>query len=418
MNNYVFTANNTIPTNTIPTNIIPTNITTSNLITTPTNIITTRSTPINTNSYRYYNDKTSFAIAIIFLLIAVAMIIIIILYNIYWYPRFATTRCENDNGCSPGQICQANSCIQKTCLNDSDCGINNLCINSFCVSQSCQTGNDCPTGAACISGVCVSTGDSCTSNSDCFGLTCKNNRCVQCNQTSDCPIGQGCFNLSTCRYPYDGETGTAMITFVSPAQSKGNISAPPAYFCPTTSCGTGPNNINPISCTGSTGCSGNCPFCVNGLCRCTSGEIYETCSRNSDCSSGLCDFRNKICIPSGGQCAYNYNNEEEPCDLCCSVGLPYCVNGRCSNVSDGAMCGSVNLPSDMCNNPLSLGAIGPTGITPNGMGFFCINGFCQQDPGNLNQQCRGNSCEFISDGTFTCTPVNTPSISQMRCFRT
>lgn len=372
------------------------------------------------NSTITNHDRLAFSISIIFLILTAAMLIILVFYFLYWRPSIPATSCTSNLNCSVGQICQLGSCVEQTCSTDSNCNNNEICINSYCHALTCLIGNDCPTGTACISGSCVAVGSPCSSNSDCFELTCKNGFCVQCNQSSDCETGQGCFNSSVCRYPYDGETGAAMITYISPAQNAGNITAPPAYFCPTSSCGTGPNNINPITCTGGTGnndCPTNCPFCVNGVCRCTSGEIYETCSRNNDCTSGLCHRGDKICIPSGGQCAYNFNNNEEPCELCCTVGFPYCVNGVCSKISMGAMCGSTGLPEDMCSTPQSLGGVGPTGITPNGMGFFCVNGTCQQNPGTLNQQCTTNSCQFISDGVLNCVPVQTPSIPQMRCLR-
>jgi hypothetical protein len=62
-----------------------------------------------------------------------------------------------------------------------------------------------------------------------------------------------------------------------------------------------------------------------------------------------------------------------------------------------------------------LGIVGTTGVTPEGMGFFCVNGTCQQSPGGLNDMCTTGSCGFISNGIFVCTSVSTPSIPEMRC---
>jgi hypothetical protein len=115
----------------------------------------------------------------------------------------------------------------------------------------------------------------------------------------------------------------------------------------------------------------------------------------------------------GGECLFN--STITGCTGCCPSSKPYCVNGTCSTVSLGAVCGSTGLPFDLCNNPQSLGAVGPTGITPNGMGFFCVNGTCQENPGNLNDQCTPGSCGFIESGILICTPVTTPSIPEMRC---
>jgi hypothetical protein len=244
-----------------------------------------------------------------------------------------------------------------------------------------------------------------------------NQVCLQCLSSTDCPIGQGCFN-HICRYPYSIETGTNMITYVSPAQFSGNITAPPGYFCSTTTCGTGDNNATPISCASSSDvCPTSCSFCVNSVCRCTNGENFEQCRSNSDCASGLCETTTlgRICVPIGGECISNHN--ETGGLKVCPVSKPYCVNGTCSAVSLGAICGATGMPYDLCSNPQSLGVTGVTGITQNGMGFYCINGTCQQNPGELNSQCTTNSCQFIENGVLVCTPVETPSISEMRCLK-
>ena len=357
----------------------------------------------------------AFALAIMFLVISLAMIIITVLYFLFWKPPIPSSSCQSNNNCSVGQICQRGFCVENICVYDLDCNGNGLCINSYCTTLNCQNGNDCPTGTACINGACIKVGATCHSNNDCFDLTCLNQRCVQCLTDSNCGPGQGCFN-QVCRYPYDGETSPNTITFVSPAQNNGNITAPPAYFCSSTLCGTGTNNQDPIHCSNETDpCPNSCPFCVNSVCRCTSGSILESCRNNSDCASGLCSSTDngKMCVPIGGECVSNYNGTGGV--KVCPISKPYCVNGTCSKVSLGAPCGSANLPADLCNNPQSLGVIGPTGITENGMGFFCVNGTCQETPGDLNDLCSPGSCGFIDTGALICAPISTQSIPEMRC---
>jgi len=387
----------------------------TNIVQTTTSLPTTQ-TDI---SYKRHDGALGipFAIGMIFLGIALFMIIITVIYFLFWRPVPPSPSCETNINCSSGQICQLGVCVEISCSSNSDCPNNTSCIQSYCYPLTCNIGNDCPTGTACISGFCVNTGTSCTSNADCFQLTCMNTVCVQCLSNSDCPTGQGCFNQS-CRYPYDGETGPNMITYFSPAQNNGNIAAPPGYFCSSTNCGIG-GQSQPIYCAGSSGtCPGSCQYCVNDYCRCTQGQLYEGCQVNTDCISGLCSETEwgNICVPTGGDCAFNYNGTG--CQGCCTVSSPYCINGKCSNVSLGAMCGGSGVPPDMCNNPLSLGAVGTTGITNNGMGFFCVNGTCQSTPGSLNTLCSGGSCSFIQNGALVCTPVTTPSINQMRCLVT
>lgn len=358
---------------------------------------------------------TSFIIAIIFLIIGIAMVIITVFYFLFWRPTITGPTCDTNTNCSIDQICQMGSCVEKLCSSNSDCTGNGIClltsVNSYCYNYSCNIGNDCPNGTACISGSCVSIGSTCSSNSDCPQLSCMNGRCQQCNQNSQCPLGQGCFN-SVCRYPYEGETGSNMINFYSPAQINGNISAPPGYFCRAGGfCGLTGTQQTPIPC-GTTGslCPNNCSYCVNGTCRCTPGVLFEGCSGNSDCASKLCS--DNICVPSEGDCVYNYDGSGNP--GVCNASKPYCVNGTCSNLSLGAMCGTG--PVTLCSNPINIGGVGTPGITSAGMGFFCVNGFCQDTPGTLNDLCSDNSsCEYIQNGVLVCAPVTTPNIIQMRC---
>ena len=360
-------------------------------------------TPIRTN--------TNSTITIIFLIFTVIMILIIVFYFLFWKPKFPATSCQITTNCSVGQICQAGVCVEKLCSSDLDCDGNGLCINSFCTAFNCQSGNSCPTGTACTNGQCIRTGTACQSNNDCLELTCLNQMCVQCLSTTNCPIGQGCFGQS-CRYPYIGETGANLINYPSSAQNNGNIAAPPGYFCSGNICGTGPTSQSPINCSGTgTLCPSTCPYCINSVCRCTVGQLTEQCRSGGDCISGLCV--NNICVPVGGECTLNSNGTG--CTGCCPISRPYCVNGTCSTVSLGAPCGTTGVPPDLCSNPNSLGVVGPTGISQNGMGFFCVNGTCQTDPGELNELCTPGSCGFIQNGALVCVPIVTPTIPEMRC---
>jgi hypothetical protein len=358
-------------------------------------------------------NPITYILAIIFLILGLAIIIIIV-YVVVWQPTQPAPSCETDQNCSIGQICQRNSCVEITCTTNDDCE-NGICISPYCYSEQCLTGNDCPNGSACVNNVCVKTGNTCQNNTNCRNLTCLNNRCVQCQVNSDCPTGQGCFN-NACRYPYPGETGTNLNFYPSIAQQNGNITAPPGYFCSRTVCGTGTDGLDNIPCgiTGATGCPSTCSYCINSVCRCTAGQLYEPCSENTDCLSGLCSVTKlgKVCVPSGGLCAFNYSSTG--CTGCCPFpSEPYCVSGKCSANSLGALCGNTGSPPDLCNNPSAL--TGVTGTITDNMGFFCVNGFCQQNPGLLNQQCTPGSCQFLNNNAFICTSVSTPTIMEMRC---
>ena len=346
-------------------------------------------------------------ISFIILFIVTILVILTVLYFLYWKPTNPTVPCQDNNNCTSNQFCQGGICTEISCSTDANCNGTDICINSYCTPYQCQIGNDCPTEAACISNQCLETNTICNTNNDCFGLPCLNQICAQCLVDSDCPTGQGCFSLA-CRYPYSGETSAGLINYPSLAQSNGNISAPPGYFCSTSTCSN--DNQNPISCGSGQLCLSNCSYCVNSVCRCTPGVTTELCVNNTDCASLICN--NGICS-NNTECLYNYNGSGVT--GYCQISKPYCVNGLCSNLSEGAVCGATGLPSDLCNNPQSLGVPGVTGISPNGMGFFCVNGICQQNPGLLNNLCTVGSCQFISTGILTCQAVETPSIPQMRC---
>lgn len=358
----------------------------------------------------------AFSLSMMFLILAMTMIIILIIYLLFWKPKVSATACQANNNCGITEVCQAGFCTEIICNNDSECNGNGLCLNSYCTPFTCQIGNNCPTGTACVNGECIRVGNPCQINADCFNLSCMNQICVQCLSNSNCPLGQGCFN-QVCRYPYAGETGANQINYPSPAQGNGIINAPPGYFCSGTVC-SDTGTTGPISCTGTTGlvglCPSTCPFCVNSVCRCTSGENTEQCRTNGDCSSGLC--ANGVCVPIGGECITNHSITGTT--GMCPVAKPYCVNGVCSLASLGAICGATGMPYDLCNNPQALGVTGATGTNPTGMGFFCINGFCQESPGELNEQCTPGSCGFIENGILVCTPVETPTIPEMRCLVT
>lgn len=341
----------------------------------------------------------SFIIALLLLVIVFFLGLTLILYVVLWKPPISAPPCQTNGDCDIGQVCQTGTCTEIVCASNADCPESNLCIDSFCYQHTCLQGNDCPTGTACVNNRCVAIGNTCQSNSDCHGLSCTNNRCVQCTNTSNCDVGQGCFD-NVCRYPMDGETGTAVINYPSVAQTNGNITAPPGYFCSTADCGQ-----TATSCPSNELCPSTCPFCISSVCRCTAGALLEPCRSNGDCISGLCGETElgKVCIPIGGECISNYNGTGGV--RVCPMTRPYCVNGTCSTTSLGAVCGSPGDPTDLCRNPQALGAPGQTGVAPDGMGFFCVNGLCQNEPGQLNSLCTDESCEFIESDALVCSEI-------------
>lgn len=348
------------------------------------------------------------------LLFGLILLILLILFVTIWQPSPSGLSCQTNLDCPINYTCDRNVCLPLTCSSNQNCEVG-ICIPPYCYANRCSIGNDCPNNNSCINGICIPPGNICTTNTDCQTFSCLNGQCVQCQVNSDCPVGQGCFEHS-CRYPYSGETGTNLIFYPSKAQENGNISAPPGYFCSRTTCGTGPNGINPISCSSSSDCNSTCPYCIDSVCRCTAGKLYESCTNNSDCLSGKCSitYLGTVCVPPGDECSFNF--QPLGCNGCCPTSShPYCVDGICSDSSQGAPCGYTGAPSNLCSNPTALIGTGTTGISPDGMGFFCVNGTCQDTPASLNEQCTTGSCEQLEIGAFVCAPEMTPTILQHRC---
>lgn len=350
-------------------------------------------------------------ISLIFLFLSLLSLIFIILYLTFWRPTLQNPICLSTPDCPSGSSCINGYCSEIQCQNNNDCHDllkqPAICMNSYCYSYACINSNDCSSDSACINGQCLTIGNSCSRNSDCGSMICHNGSCVQCTQNDDCESGSICIN-NICKYgDISNITPGNQILYLSNANFNGNISAPSGYYCGVDICGQPdqPQTPHNCGCTSDPECPTTCPYCINSVCRCIQGELYESCNQNNDCISGLCadTEKGRICVQKGGECAFNYN-EKGGQGTCTNPHLPYCVDGICSATSNGAFCGASSDPPDLCSNPSKLinskTLIPPT--TPDGMGFFCVNGRCQSEPGTLNNLCSANSCQYINSQGFDC----------------
>jgi len=467
----------------------------------------------------------SVILTIFFLIAAIILVIATVLYYIYGRQNLPTIPCKSDGDCRNGEVCINGGCQLEICTTTDDCAAlpGTVCLSGVCAAPRCIHSNDCPvlgiTGSTgvtgtymvCIEGLCYPNNQTCINNSDCRQGFCNNNVCINCLNTGDCGLGEGCIN-NICQYPESASDATpGTIYFPSPAQARGDIAAPPGYLCPADVYGTAtigiqsivgesaevvecpdllgvlidskPSNVlrprrnfngtqnctqnnvhndahnqnillpdiivdpfdnfdnefntentmetstsmlptttlpttatlptstynkahtrkiytyenisastatslQPYSCSSSLTCTYG--SCVNAVCRCTKGRLFENCVSNSDCESGICSqVGSEMMCTNGTECSYNYNGTG--CTGCCSASAPYCVHGLCSMGSEGALCGDPTLPDDMCYDSSSLGSTIPFGFAKNDAGFFCINGRCQRDVGEYNQICRGDN---------------------------
>jgi hypothetical protein len=209
-------------------------------------------------------------------------------------------------------------------------------------------------------------------------MVCGNERCVQCINNGDCQGSNLVCSNGACVYPQGDDDCIAGESYIGTANNalEDNPSMPTGYCCPST-CGG--------SCSEGQEAPNNCPYCVGGVFRCTLGQTFETCSGNSDCSSGYCldvGGGNKICA-EGPDCVYNYNTNISGSGFC-TKSAPYCVQGKCSEESIGAWC------AGKTNNPDGSICWQIPGVEPNPDNLntgFCVNNKCQISPGDFNDIC-------------------------------
>ena len=97
--------------------------------------------------------------------------------------------CHDNNGCSNGQVCVGNACVN--CANDSQCSTGQICLASgACTTGNCHVAADCnDTTKVCAGNNC----SSCTTTADCTGAygnnhVCNAGSCMagNCVTTTDC----------------------------------------------------------------------------------------------------------------------------------------------------------------------------------------------------------------------------------------
>jgi hypothetical protein len=248
----------------------------------------------------------------------------------------------------------------------------------LCPPMVCTLESDCNTAAGyhCILGICeqkVPQGGACTGNGDCSTNNCVNNVC--CNQpcTGDCDVcstgacikaTSGDPNAKCILKPYDqmhpacrAQCGAAGVctypdstTVCAASSCPDSATVQPASVCdsaggctkpPTMSCGV-------YACTGN-GCATNCvaPPAMNNP-NCAAGQSCEngtcglhmpggsSCSRDSDCNSGVC---------ADGVCCDRACVDCYACNLAghlgtCTIAMGADPHGHCKGQNQGVCVGA------------------------------------------------------------------------------
>ena len=344
--------------------------------------------------------------------------------------------CEDGDGCTIGESCQAGVCsggVAQNCNDGNPCTDDSCEPEGGCVSTNnssqCDDGDTCTTGDQCSQGTCTGNGtllcdddnpctqdqcqqkvgcvhtpvdeqcddgNSCTQDDHCFGGKCVGTLAVDCDDGNQCTLDSctpagGCLNTDADIPCSDGNPCTLNDQCVN-----GACVAGPEVVC---------NDENACT-TDSCGSAGLCLFePVPGPCsdenECTTGDH---CQAGVCMSTGLDDCDDgKVCTTDtcspGAGCIHQLN--QAPCDDgdLCTTGdhchLGECIAGGALACEDGNDCtsdscqpavGCVHLPnSDPCDD----GSLCTTGDK-------CMGGWCGST-GLLNcddqDVCTNDTCD-------------------------
>lgn len=278
-----------------------------------------------------------------------------------------TTTHQCSVGCANSPSCNGGCCGGQSCTTgdaNTRCGTNGAaCVDCtsatsghLCIDGTCgcTVAGDCPSGSACNGGVCTTA---CSASSPCHG---------------------GCCNAGTC------SAGTAPTTCGdSGGACVGCSAATLGPACRADATG------------GSCGCSSD-GDCTSGLCDPTQHVCVTSCSATVPCASGCC--ANGICVGGTGDGACGHNGAT------CSDCTKYASGDRCLPVGTstpfGDTCGC--LTSSDCPVGFACDTVAHTCSTScnNGMGthIYCNGGCCNGTTcvaGNSNDSCGGdgNYCQ-------------------------
>lgn len=315
---------------------------------------------------------------IVFLVLAIGLVVFALWWFVWRDSNSPLNRpCTRDTQCAPNEICNGNTnqCNAVPCTINSECnGIANgagggFCVNGWCQTAACSSNSDCsnlgdnyacsaiptnpniPSATPWLTTACVQTGNSCSTNNDCFGgnygLVCDKSDgndtgvCVQCAQNSDCGGGLVC------------DTDVNLCTACDDSDEHRQC---------------GDNNV----CGNGTCCS-NPQYMVNNTFSCVRGELFDLCVTDTDCKSGHCINLSsapgnegvadlKVCgggdngtmtFSAGVRIAEGVGNPNIIRNFTCNVpggpddfdATPFAVNGACSLYSantdnvNGSACG-------------------------------------------------------------------------------
>jgi sulfatase modifying factor 1 len=249
--------------------------------------------------------------------------------------------------------CGGSSNPARSCEQDSDCNLGEVCNNNTCAAG-CRSARDCPAEKPdCLDGMCRKT---CESDADCGGGRCDLDAkvCIDCLDSADCDLGKLCID-QTCTEGCERDRD-----------------------CP----------MEKPKCDPDAGDHGTCVECLtNAQCganqKCSSEhECRDSCTSNAQCTFGVCDIPNEICVDCLGNehCPLGEICQSKQCvigceeDRDCPPLTPVCdpsagTNGTCYQCNSNADCGTNGMCVDhVCKGDSSAMVDIPAGSFVMGFG--------------------------------------------------
>ena len=242
--------------------------------------------------------------------------------------------CASDSDCPSGQVCGSDSyCAEdqqetqqswksngESCSGDSECETGN-CGNEICCSYGktccdsdydCEDGNECGNNYYCIEASEKLNGESCSGDSDCASGNCRNSICCtygetccdsynDCDYDDTCGDNHYCIEYVECTTDSDCETDSFICTICDSGHMK-------CYNNACFDCRISSHCISGYICENH--------ICVVGEETVTKKSNGESCSSDTECKSGNCDYR--VCCTYGKTCCTRTPDS-------CTVGY-YCGN--------------------------------------------------------------------------------------------
>ncbi len=337
--------------------------------------------------------------------------------------------CSDGNPCTTGDTCSQNACVtgSGTNCNDSNPCTTDACdpTTGKCIFQNnnlpCNDGNACSQADACQNGVCAGSGISCDDGNPCTNDSCASaSGCVHTFNSVTCDDSNACTSNDVCT------SGACKGTAVSAAVQCDDANPCTTDACnPSTGCSHANNSAtcddgnsctagdtcavgkcvsgtNTCGCTADSECAGqeDGNFC-NGTLYCDKAALPYNCKVNPktvvtcDASADTTCTKN-TCATATGKCAYQSQNNSQPCDAdgsVCTVG-DVCVNGVCS-AGTALACDDGNLCTDDSCDKVS-GCVHKANASPctDGnactVGDQCVSSGCV--PGAVKACSDGNVC--------------------------